>query len=136
MIPSTHVARMRTLSAVSLFASIGTLLCCALPSLFVFLGFGAAVASVVSSVPSLVTLSRHKVWVFAGAGVLIAAGFAYRQWLAPRLRAHQLACTPDDPRCRTLDRMSGMLLWLSGGLYVAAACVAYGLPLILSWLDS
>jgi len=136
VIPSTDVARTRTLSTFSLFASVGTLLCCALPSLLVFLGFGGAVASVVSNVPFLVTLSRQKGWVFAGAAVLIAAAFAYRRWLTPRLMARRLACPPDDPRCRTLDRVSGVLLWLSGGLYVAAAGVAYGLPLILTWLDS
>lgn len=124
------------LSSFSFFASVGTLLCCALPSLLVFLGFGAAVASVVSNVPFLVTLSRHKLWVFVGAGALIATGFAYRHWLAPRFMARRLACAPGDPRCRTLDRMSGVLLWVSGGLYVAAAGVAYGLPLILPWLDS
>jgi hypothetical protein len=53
------------LSYVSLFTSFGTLLCCALPSLLVLLGLGATVASFLTAVPWLVTLSRHKTWVFA-----------------------------------------------------------------------
>lgn len=45
--------------------SLGTLLCCALPALLVLLGLGAAVASVLSSLPWLVTLSRRNAWVLA-----------------------------------------------------------------------
>lgn len=126
----------RTLSALSLFTSVGTLICCALPALLVALGFGATVASLVSAVPLLVTLSRHKAWVFLAAAVLIAAGFAYRRWLAPRLLARRLACSPDDPRCRRLDRLSGVLLWTSFGLWIVGAAVAYGLPLVLELVNS
>ena len=57
--------RSNLLSYLSLFTSFGTLLCCALPSLLVLLGLGATVASFLAAVPSLVTLSRHKDWVFA-----------------------------------------------------------------------
>lgn len=42
------------LSVLSLFASLGTLVCCALPSLFVLLGLGATLASLLSSAPWLV----------------------------------------------------------------------------------
>src|SRR5260370_36795854 len=55
----------RLLSFLSLFTSLGTLLCCALPSRLVLLGLGATVASFLSSAPWLVSLSRHKLWVFA-----------------------------------------------------------------------
>src|SRR5881275_356872 len=72
---TADVVRTKTRSSVlnylSLFTSLGTLLCCALPSLLVLLGLGATVATVLSSVPWLVSLSHHKVWVFAVAGVLI-----------------------------------------------------------------
>ena len=126
----------RVLGALSLFTAASTLLCCALPTLLVFLGFGAAVASVVASVPVLVTLSRQKAWMFAVAGMLIAAAFAYRRWLAPGFLARQLACAPDDPRCRALDRLSGALLWIATGFYVVGAAVAYGLPQVLAWLEA
>lgn len=125
----------RTPSFLSLFLSLGTLLCCALPSLLVLLGLGAAVASAVSSVPLLVTLSRHKTWVFAIAGLTIAATFAYRRWVAPRLTAQTGACAPDDAACRAADRWSGRLLAAAAGLYVAAFAVAYLLAPVLQWLD-
>ena len=128
-----EATRTRTLGALSLSVSVGTLLCCALPSLLVFLGFGAAVASAVSSLPFLVTLSRRKIWVFAAAGVLLAVGFGYRRWVAPRFTA--AACPPDNPTCATLDRWSGRLLWLSAILYAVGVAVAYGLPVVLQRLD-
>ena len=70
----TSVQRSRSglLSYLSLFTSFSTLFCCAVPSRLVLAGLGATVASVVSEVPGLVTLSHHKNWVFAIAGVLIS----------------------------------------------------------------
>lgn len=50
----------RAFGYLSLFASFGTLICCALPSLLVLLGLGATVAAFLSAAPWLVTLSRHK----------------------------------------------------------------------------
>src|SRR6266436_5528053 len=84
------------LSYLSLFTSFGTLLCCALPSLLVLLGLGATVASFLSLVPWLVTLSHHKSWVFAISGLLIAGNFVYTYALAPRLQTHGIGCETDD----------------------------------------
>jgi len=47
------------LSYFSLFSSVGTLLCCALPSVLVLAGLGATVASTLSALPWLVVLSHH-----------------------------------------------------------------------------
>lgn len=55
----------------SLFTSVSTLLCCALPALLVSVGMGAAVAGLVSSVPQLIWLSEHKIWVFMFSGLLL-----------------------------------------------------------------
>src|SRR3954467_4414747 len=102
--PSTRTA---ALGYVSLFTSFGTLLCCALPSLLVLVGLGATVASVLSSVPWLVTLSRHKDWVFGLSGVLIAGNFLYVYAIAPKLVAQGSSCPPDDPgACDTAARTS------------------------------
>jgi len=68
--------RDKALAVLSLFASGSTLVCCALPTVLVTLGLGAVVAGVVSSLPWLVWLSRHKEWVFLGAGLLIAGNWA------------------------------------------------------------
>jgi len=59
------------LSYFSLFTSVSTLLCCALPSLLVLFGLGASVASVLSFLPWLVTLSHYKRLTFFVSGALI-----------------------------------------------------------------
>jgi len=56
----------------ALFASTGTLVCCALPIMLVTLGMGATVVAMTSTFPFLITLSLHKGWVFAGSGLMLA----------------------------------------------------------------
>src|SRR5215213_8789135 len=92
-----NMPRTRTgvLSYLALFTSFGTLLCCALPSLLVLIGLGATVASFLSAVPWLVTLSRHKNWVFLVSGILIGGNFVYTYVFAPRLRSGGAACPVD-----------------------------------------
>ena len=63
----------------ALLASSGTLVCCALPALFVAAGAGAALSSLVSAVPQLVWLSENKVPLFVVAGLMLAAAGAL-QW--------------------------------------------------------
>ncbi len=55
----------------ALFGSFSTLLCCALPALFVSIGAGAALIGLVSAVPQLVWLSEHKTGLFIFAGVML-----------------------------------------------------------------
>lgn len=55
----------------TLFASAGTLVCCALPIILVTLGLGATVAALTSSFPILIKLSQHKEWVFAFSGAML-----------------------------------------------------------------
>lgn len=118
----------------SLFSSVGTLLCCALPSVLVLAGLGATVASALTALPWLVTLSRHKSWTFVISGVMIAAGFISIYYFAPRLRAQ--ACSPDSPEaCDTASRFSKAILWLSTVLYLAGFFVAFLLGPILTRLD-
>jgi hypothetical protein len=119
----------------SLFTSLGTLLCCALPSLLVLLGLGASVASMLSFVPWLVTLSRHKQWTFAIAGILVALSFVNTYYVAPRL-GREAACGPDSSACRGASRLGKALLWISSAIYVTGLFVAYVLGPILSHLDN
>jgi hypothetical protein len=126
----------RVLGYLSLFTSVGTLLCCALPSLLVLLGLGATVASVLASAPWLVALSRHKTWVFATSGLLIAGNFYYVYRLAPRLLARSGACAVDDPTCARATRTSRGLLWTSAVLLLIGFTVAYLLPIVLESLDA
>ncbi len=123
------------LAYLSLFTSLGTLLCCALPALFVLLGLGATVASVVSSAPWLITLSRHKNWTFTIAGLLIATNFLYVFLIAPRLGATTAeSCPVDQPSaCGTASRMSRWILWFSAGVYLVGFFSAYLLGPILRY---
>ncbi len=121
------------LSYFSLFTSFGTLLCCALPSLLVLFGFGASVASILSFLPWLVTLSRHKQWTFAVSGLLIALGFINMYVIAPRLKSK--ACKPGDSACDDASKMSKIVLWVSSTIYIVGFFVAYVLGPILTRLD-
>jgi uncharacterized BrkB/YihY/UPF0761 family membrane protein len=119
----------------SLFTSLSTLLCCALPSLLVLFGLGASVASVLSSVPWLVTLSRHKVLTFTISGFLIACSFMNTYYVVPRIRVQ--ACSPSNPTgCAEASRASKILLWVSAVLYGVGFFVAFALGPILSKLDT
>lgn len=120
----------------SLFASLGTLVCCALPSLLVLVGLGATMASLLSAVPWLVTLSRHKDWVFAASGALIAANFYYQYRLAPRLLAQGGACPPGDAdACARAARTSRVLLVVSTVIYGVGFATAYVVGPVLAVLD-
>jgi hypothetical protein len=74
-----------TLNTLALFGSFSTLICCALPALFVTLGAGATLAGLVSHVPQLIWLSEHKIalFVFSGALLIIAGIARYRTRNAP-----------------------------------------------------
>jgi hypothetical protein len=117
----------RAIIFLSLFTSFSTLLCCALPALFVVLGFGAAFAGVVGTVPQLIWVSEHKPLVFGFGAVMLAVGGAL-QW-----QARKLAC-PVDPAlaaaCRTTRDWSSWIYFASLGLYVTGAFFAYGLAFL------
>ncbi len=119
---------------VSLFTSAGTLVCCALPSLLVLVGVGATVASLLSAAPWLVTLSQHKGWAFAGAGLLMALNVAYVYGLTPRLRAAYRTCPSDDAGspCGPAELFTRVLLWTSAALYCVGVFTAYGLGWLLT----
>lgn len=125
--------RPRVFGYLSLFTSFSTLLCCALPSLLVLLGLGATVASFLSVAPWLVTLSRHKAWVFAASGALISSNAIYVYRIAPRLRGELESCTPGDATaCETADRVSRAVLWTSALIYFVGFFTAYVLgPLLV-----
>ena len=115
-------------SWLSLFASTGTLLCCALPSLLVVLGMGATMAGLVGSFPQLVWLSQHKVWIFVGSGFLLslAGYFQYRARFEP--------CPTDPKLAAVCDRSRKWSLWIlvfSGSLWLIGAFFAFLAPILL-----
>ncbi len=98
----------------SLFTSMGTLICCALPTLFVTLGMGAALAGLVSSANWLVALSEHKPLVFGISGFLLLITGIMR-WFGRN------APCPVDPvvakTCMRMRKISSVLYWFSVSIY-------------------
>jgi mercuric ion transport protein len=136
--PQTPVQRARRaalLNYFSLFSSFSTLICCALPSVLVLLGMGTTVASLLSSAPWLVDLSRHKIWTFSIAGILIAMSFVMTYAIAPRLREGEV-CDADDPTtCGEVSKISRVILWGSAIIWSCGFFVAYLLGPILERID-
>ena len=120
----------------SLFASFSTLLCCALPSVFVLFGLGATVASVLSTLPWLVALSRHRAWVFGISGLLIALDAVYVYRFVPTLARPDARCPPgDESACATASRFSRRVLLASAILYCIGFLVAFALGPLLIAMD-
>jgi mercuric ion transport protein len=117
----------RTWSWLLLFTTSGTLICCAIPITLVSLGLGAAVASMASSVPWLVTLSMYKGWMFAISGGLIALS-AWTVYRPGRV-------CPTDPvlaaACARADRWNNRFIWLSGALWCVGFFAAFVLPMLV-----
>ena len=104
------------------------MICCALPVLLVALGAGAVLAGLVTAVPQIVTLSEHRLAVFAVAGaLLVLAG-------AARFAARNAPC-PNDPEaadaCRRLRHAGGLLLVGSATIYLIGLFFAYVAPALL-----
>jgi mercuric ion transport protein len=122
----------RTTAWLTLFASVGTLVCCALPFLLVTLGFGAAVAALGASAPFLITLSEHKEWLFLVSGVMLLAA----AWLAFR---PELPC-PADPAlqrlCAGTRTWNRRVFWLSVFVWGSGFFAAYLLLPLWQWLDA
>ena len=133
--PVQRAKRATLLNYFSLFSSFSTLICCALPSVLVLLGMGTAVASLLSAAPWLVSLSRHKVWTFSIAGVLIALSFLMTYVIAPRLQQGEV-CDADDPTtCGEVSKLSRAILWGSAVVWSCGFFVAYLLGPILERID-
>ncbi len=133
--PVQRARRAALLNYFSLFSSFSTLICCALPSVLVLLGMGTTVASLLSAAPWLVSLSRHKIWTFSIAGVLIAMSFAMTYLVAPHLRPGEV-CDADDPTtCGEVSKVSRVILWGSAIIWSCGFFVAYLLGPILEQID-
>lgn len=120
-----------SVSVLTLFASASTLLCCAIPILLVSLGMGAAVASLTSSAPWLITLSEHKLWVFSGSLAMLGVGgwFIYRPGRA----------CPTDPHlaraCQRMDTINRWVYWGSVGVWLLGFFAAFLLNPLSHWLS-
>ena len=106
----------------TLFGSMGTLICCALPSLLVSLGMGAVMAGLASNVPGLIWISEHKTGMFIFAGLMLA----FNGWLLWR---HRNAPCPIDPAlreaCLSGRKFSARLYFVSLAVFLVGFFFAY-----------
>lgn len=114
-------------SFLTLFTSFSTLICCALPALFVTLGLGAAFTGLIGNFPQLIWISEQKIYLFGVGGVLLVTG-GIMQW-----KSRQMAC-PIDPKlgeaCSTTKDWSVWIYFISVGLYLVGAAFAFALPIL------
>ena len=112
----------------SLFASSSTLICCALPSLFVVLGAGASFASLLTVFPFLIVLSQYKLAISFTAFTTIAlAGFAH-------YKTARLPC-PADPElgraCLQSRRRARLVYYVSISIFTFATIFTYLVPRVI-----
>ncbi len=114
-----------------LFTSLSTLICCALPILLVTLGLGAVSASLFSTFPVLVSITKHKLLIFAITSVLLGLS----AWAIFRPNR---AC-PSDPDlaliCERSHRFNKRAWFTSVIVWLIGFSTAYlALPLF-NWLS-
>jgi hypothetical protein len=112
----------------SLFASSSTLICCALPSLFVALGAGASFASLLTVFPFLIEISQYKLAISLTAFTTVTvAGFAHYK------TAH-LPC-PADPElgraCLRSRRRARLVYYVSVSIFAFATIFTYLVPRVI-----
>lgn len=116
-------------SVASLFATSGTLVCCAIPAALVALGAGAALSSLVAVFPQVVWLSEHKESLFIFAGVMMAAS-GVLQW------RNRTAPCPTDPAmrdaCLRTRKVSRVVYGVSVAFYLVGGWFAFVQP----WLGA
>jgi len=116
----------RVLNVLSLFTSVSTLLCCALPALLVAVGMGAAMAGFLSKYPQLIWLSENKLSLFVAGALLLGIGGFLQFWATP-------AECPIDKKeiCNETKGFSRIIYIVSLVIYFIGLSFAYVIPLFL-----
>lgn len=115
-------------SVLSLFASSGTLVCCALPALLVTIGAGASLSSLISFFPDIVWLSENKAVVFIFAGLMLSLS-GYLQW-----RARNAPCPLDRKlreNCLRTRQISLRIYLGSVGVFLFGGWFAFVQPWLM-----
>lgn len=116
----------KLISYLGLFTSFGTLLCCALPSTLVILGFGASLAGFLGEFPQLIWLSENKEWVFGISFFMLTLSF-----LAQRYSREAVCPIEAKEDCESTKNWSRPLFFLTFLINVVGAFYAFVLPKIL-----
>lgn len=96
--------------------------------LFVTLGLGSVIASVLEVAPWFAAVGQYKPFLFGGSAALLALNY----WLVtvrPRRCAPGELCHVDTP----FMRFNRRLYWISLAIYVVAILITYGGLLVVRW---
>jgi len=120
--------KLMKLGLMTLFISSSTLICCALPALFVAVGAGTTLASLTNVFPQLIIISQYKVLIsFITLIILLVAGVIIK-------KSEAMPC-PVDPNLRTIclktRKNSKTLYYLSVIIFASASVFTYLVPLYL-----
>jgi hypothetical protein len=109
-----------------LFSSFGTLICCAIPSTLVLLGFGASLASFLGNFPQLIWLSENKGIVFGLSFLMLGISYGAQKY-------SQMKVCPIDKKedCDKTKDWSKPLFWISLGINIVGSFYAFVLPSIM-----
>lgn len=118
----------KILTFFSLFGSMTTLLCCALPVTLVSIGMGATFASLTSNMPWIIWLTSKKEWLFAITFILLVVSYFLMK------KSETLSC-PIDPEkrevCETSKGVSKKLYWFTVIVYLIGFSFSYLIPRLM-----
>ncbi len=118
----------KVLNFFSLFGSLSTLLCCALPVTLVSLGMGATFASLTATFPQITWLTGYKNELFVLTGVMLLASYYF-------MRKVEIQACPIDPNqkeaCQSSKSTSKYIFWASVVLYIIGLSFSFIIPRII-----
>lgn len=130
MQPNPQSWKQKASSFFALFTSTGTLICCALPAAVAAFAGGAAVTSMVSTFPWMVTLSAQKEWIFLGSGIMLVISgiLVYKP-------QGKIACSiTGGEGCEIAGRFTKIMFWASVVIYSTGGFFAYALVPMMRFL--
>lgn len=116
----------KLISYLSLFSSFGTLLCCAIPSTLVLLGFGASLAGFLGEYPQFIWLSDNKEIVFGLSFFMLGIS-----WLGQKYAASQVCPIDKREDCEKTKNWSKPVFFFTLGINLIGAFYAFVLPRLL-----
>ncbi len=117
------------MDVLALFSSSGTLICCALPMVVATLAGGAALSSMVSLFPFLVTLSQYKnaIFIFSGSMIALNGYLSFKP-------VKEVACDVESGEvgCEVAGKYNRKMFYISLGIFSVGVFTAYLLGPIAS----
>lgn len=119
--------KQKIIDFLTLFTSLSTLICCAIPATLVTLGLGATLAGLISTFPQIIWVSQYKGAIFIVGAILLALGGLLQ-------KINQNAPCPIDPNLRNSclrTRRNSLFLYLGSlVIYGVGGFFAFIAPLI------